>query len=141
MGSHSLQITDLRALEQFDAVPAGCTGMIVTSSRFAPHLRPGEIAVVDLSDKEPVSGELFVIGINNRFGEREPRIVQTIGRVEAIVDKGKVVDCLCWWDRFKFKRPGEMTISDGPMLTEDWRDQRCIGRIAGFMAPKWEQQP
>ena len=140
MSSQSLQpITDLRALEQFDAVPAGCTGMVITSDRFAPHLRPGEIAVVDPNDKDPVSGELFVIGINSALDGRKPRVVQTLGRIETIVEDNKGVDRLCWWDRFEFKRPGKMTLSDGPTLTEGWRDRRCIGRIIGFVAPEWER--
>ena len=131
-------ITDLRALEQFDAIPAGCTGMVVTSGRFAPHLRPGEIAVLDPNDKEPVSGELFVVGINDVFGERKPRIVQTMVRIATILEGRDGVDRLCCWDRFQFIRAGEMSLSDGPIRTEAWRDRRCIGRIVGFVAPEWE---
>ena len=141
MTSRSLETTtDLRALEQFDIIPAGCTGMVVTSNRFAPHLRPGEIAVVNPSDKEPVSGELFVIGIRNQFDEREPTIVQTFGRIANLLEGGNLVDRLCWWDRFEFLRPGKMIMSDGPIQTEGWRDRRCIGRIVGFVAPAWERQ-
>ena len=104
MSNRTLQpVTDLRALEQFDTVPAGCTGMVVTSTRFAPHLRAGEIAVVDPNDKEPVSGELFIIGINGAMGELKPRIVQTVIQMLTIVENG--VDRLCCWDRFEFKQP------------------------------------
>lgn len=137
--SNALQhVTDLRALEQFQTVPAGCTGMVVTSDRFAPHLRPGEVAIVDPNDKEPVSGELFIVGFLTPSG-RKLRIVQTIGRTETILEAGEVVDRLCWWDRFGFKRAGEIVLSDGPMRTEDWRDLRCVGRIIGFVAPDWER--
>lgn len=141
MSRQALQtVTDLRALEQFDTVPAGCTGMIVTSDRFAPHLRPGEIAVVDPNDKEPVTGELFVIGINNALGERQPRIVQTMVRMVTIVENDEGVDRLCCWDRFEFRRRGVISLSDGPIRTENWRDNRCVGRIIGFVAPEWERR-
>lgn len=141
MSSQALQpTTDLRALDQFDTIPAGCTGMVITNDRFAPHLRLGEIAVVDPNDKEPVSGELFVVGINDVLGERKPKIVQTFGRITTIVEDDKGVDRLCWWDRFEFRRPGMLSLSDGPILTEGWRDRRCIGRIIGFVAPEWERR-
>ena len=57
---------------------------------------------MDPNDKEPVTGELFVVGINDAFGERRPRIVQTIGRVTTILEDKKGVERLCWWDRFEF---------------------------------------
>lgn len=51
----------LRPFIVYDCLPAGCIAFPVTDGRAEPLLRPGDIAVVDASDKIPAEGELFVI--------------------------------------------------------------------------------
>jgi len=57
---------ELRALMMFDKVPEGCILFPCTDESAMPHIRPGEFAIVDTSDRTPCHGELYVI----KFGER-----------------------------------------------------------------------
>ena len=56
----------LRALEIFNTVPPGCTIHPAVDQSNAPHVRAGEFVVVDLSDCEPVHGELFLLRQSGR---------------------------------------------------------------------------
>ncbi len=51
----------LRALPTLDALPAGAIAHPVADTTAAPHLLPGDFAVVDTADREPTHGELYVI--------------------------------------------------------------------------------
>lgn len=50
----------LSAFIVFDEVPAGCIVQEVLGNRIAPFLRNGDFAIVDTSDREPTSGELYL---------------------------------------------------------------------------------
>ncbi len=52
---------ELRALPMFDDLPAGCILHPIVDELTTPHLKPGEFAVVDTTDRRPDLGELFVI--------------------------------------------------------------------------------
>ena len=54
------------AVPMFDTVPEGCTLHQVKDDAHAPHIRAGELAVVNLDDREFVDGELFLIGFTSR---------------------------------------------------------------------------
>lgn len=51
----------LRALPLYDDVPSGCVVKPVTTKDFEPHLRAGELAIVDTEDRDPIPGELFYV--------------------------------------------------------------------------------
>jgi len=53
--------SEIRALEVFDRLPPGHTMHLVRDIRHAPHLRPGEFAVIDTTDREISLGELYLI--------------------------------------------------------------------------------
>jgi hypothetical protein len=52
---------EIRALDVLDCVPPGCKLELVTDGFNAPHLRPGEFAVADLTDRQVIPGELYLI--------------------------------------------------------------------------------
>jgi hypothetical protein len=54
-------MTELRALEVMRSVPTGCVAFPITDDRSMPHLKLGEFAVVDTTDRVPAIGELFAI--------------------------------------------------------------------------------
>lgn len=56
----------LRALPLLSSLPACCVVLPVTNDLNAPHLRTGEFAVIDASERQPINGELF--GIAYRSG-------------------------------------------------------------------------
>ena len=68
----------IRALEVFSTVPAGHTLHPQRDDAHAPHIRAGEFAVIDPTDREPEHGELFLIefGRNSHAGPRAT-IMQT----------------------------------------------------------------
>ena len=61
--------TELRALERFDHVPAGCKLVLARDASNAPHIRPGEFAIVDPSDTTAVPGEPYLIAWQGCGGE------------------------------------------------------------------------
>ena len=52
---------EYRAFEAFDHIPTGCHLFPVLDHESDPHLRYGEIAVIDTNDTKPINGEVFVI--------------------------------------------------------------------------------
>ena len=57
---------ELRALFAYNELPAGCIAYLVAEDDLSPHLRPGEFAIVDPADCEPVRGELFLVAWDRR---------------------------------------------------------------------------
>lgn len=64
--SHALAVPqpEYRALMILPALPKHCTAIMCRDDRSMPHIRAGEWAVVDPSDRTPRHGELLVV----RFG-------------------------------------------------------------------------
>lgn len=116
---------DLRALDVVEVVPAGCFGVLVMSDAWAPHIRPGELAVIDPTDTTPQPGELYVIG-RQGIDHDQTRIVQVCRLDPDNVDPGDVAF------RFELRRPGVMTLMDGPVSGEGWTS-RCRGRVVGVV--------
>lgn len=125
----------LRALELFDVIPAGHFGLLIRGESFAPHLRPGEIAVVDATDKERAIGELYCLTIGS--GERHRLTV-----VDLIKGFGASCESAAAgvWFAFSFNPtaelgPGQRTrMIDGPLGFQHW-PETCRGRIVGVMVP------
>ena len=92
MTPQALHIPEYRALMVYDHVPAGCTLQLVGDEESAPHLRPGEFAVVDTEDTEPQNGELYLI----RWMSGGTSIVQAFCLPGFNSDIG---DYIGWWTR------------------------------------------
>ena len=52
---------ELRALTLFDRRHPGHASFLVQDDRSVPHLREGEYAIIDLRDREPQHGEIYLI--------------------------------------------------------------------------------
>jgi len=52
---------DLRSFIVFDQITAGLGHFEVVDDWNSPHLRAGDVALIDYSDNEPCHGELFVV--------------------------------------------------------------------------------
>lgn len=50
----------LRSFIVYDELPAGCLPFLVETDDVEPHIRCGEYAIVDPTDRDPVAGELFL---------------------------------------------------------------------------------
>lgn len=147
------QQPDLRAFIVHDRLPAGCIAYPVTDEKNAPHLRPGDIAIVDPSDCLPSTGELFVI----EWQSGGTDIVETWSQTmkAACGPKGKVIDTVCWKvaasarsrsyadtvDRLR--RGGFVGWVDGPYPTEGpyagALNRKLRGRVIGILEPAFAE--
>jgi len=124
-----------RALTIFEDVPPGHKAVLVRITGFEPHLKLGEFAVVDTSDKEVVNGELYMIWNSNGRGEKELSILQAFVRDY----RNSEGDHVGGGGRYALVRPGFMAFGEGPFTFEYWREQKCFGRIVGLYEPMMTQ--
>jgi hypothetical protein len=132
----------LRALTMYDHIPTGCVLQPVTNDDSAPHLRPGEFAVIDTTDTAPQHGEVYLI----RWLSGRTSIVQLLSRPFNDPEKGMRIG---WWTRClnfepydealaKTRRGSPAAIlsishratTDGPRVA-DVIQQSLIGRVIG----------
>ena len=125
--------SDVRALTVLGTVPAGCRAMPVLDDRNAPHLRQGEIAIIDPADCALVHGELFAV----LYGSG-PTIMQAIWRTRG--------DLSAWW-ALCLNRPKDwpeaqawmaggraLPMGDGP-YRPGGLEERTLGRVIGILQP------
>jgi hypothetical protein len=133
-GSHQ----PLRALVEFDSLPAGHGTFLIRESGSEPHLKIGEYAVVDQLDHELQHGEMYLI--QDTPGERHRRIAQATSSYCNITAPG-AEESLVWWlrDLRGMHDTGQRVdgvpiysgLSDGPYRAENLRRQ-IAGRVVGF---------
>lgn len=117
---------EYRALEVMEQVPAGCRGVLVMDDRFAPHLRCGEFAVVDVTDEPPQLGEIYVTKI-----EKPTAPGGYVWRFAQVV-RGFAGDTTGACVAFANRIPGQMHMVDGPYTDSYWATQ-CLGRVVGVI--------
>lgn len=135
---------DNRAVPVFEALPAGCTAFTVADSDCAPLLRPGDVAVVDLTDRALDDGELYLY----RFGRGTARPSQRIQQISLGAslrsDPGRER-----WFVGPYARPrsrdevlasaaaGMLVVCDGPFSGAGLAYLRdgIVGRVVGILMP------
>lgn len=138
---------EYRALTVYDRVPDEWSKIhSVDDDRFAPHLKRGEWALVDPFDREPISGELYIVKINDTFApcgftrqlvqlrQRAPDERYTPGggwmlHFSIIRHYGRR---LTTDEIFQKLRTGEMAMCDGP-LNERGIREKILGRVVGVI--------
>ena len=124
---------EIRALTILDAVPAGCRVLTVRDDRHTPHLRAGEVAVIDPSDCDPVHGELFAV----QYGSG-PTVMQTVWRTT-----GKLTAWWCislddpksWAECEARMNAGRVLhMADGP-YRPGGLEEKILGRVIGLLQP------
>ena len=144
---------ELRTLMILPTLPPGHMTFPVEDDAFHPHLRRGEFAVVDLADRQPAQGELFVIAYSSPLVEcgRTFALCQMVGRPRYRRPGGGWVQqaepgaesATCWiarhWippadprDREAALRSGRFGASEGPFTTEH-AAEKLVGRVAGVL--------
>ncbi len=124
---------EIRALTLLDAVPAGCRAMAVLDDKNAPHLRLGEVAVIDPADCGLVHGELYAV----QFG-RGPSITQALWRRHD--DQGHwwthTLNRPCDWpETDAWMRAGKtVPAADGPYRSGGL-EEKILGRVIGLLQP------
>jgi hypothetical protein len=126
--------TEHFAFPIYRAIPEGCVPWPVRDDRHAPHLQPEEFAVIDPTDREFVSGELYLIQQNHG-----PILWQVSRRKEGI-----------WFSPLNRPRSGAevdrivretpplgllpLHMSDGPLKPE-YLPEMILGRVIGVWQP------
>jgi hypothetical protein len=121
----------VRALTLIDKLAPGQMTFRIPDRASSPHLRPGEFAVVDLSDRNPQHGELFLI--QSSSGERRRH-----SAIDANVDDDQFIRTAAkktWWlcDLAGWRRDGTdcsgmpvfSGLSDGPMKKKAPAENDC----------------
>lgn len=147
------QQPELRPFIVYDRMPAGCIASVITNDDTAPLLRPGEVGLIDPSQREPVTDELFLIQWDS--GTRS--IVEAIPRTLhlAAVDDRPAHDALVWFvavynrpktpEQVAAWRKAKRIIRtvDGPYATEGphagYLQSKIVGRVVGILAPCFEE--
>jgi len=138
-GFHSLQPTSPRAFQLFERVPPGCELHRVHDGALCPHLRAGELVVVDMADREYQFGELYLVQWST--GHRSLRQVK---KRKYFVDAAKTIEAEGVWFlalvRLTFLADGridsrsELFLSDGP-LDPKYLPDYLAGRVIGIFEP------
>lgn len=117
------QQPDLRAFIVYDHLPQGFTTYPVTDEANAPHLRPGDIAIIDPADREPSNGEMFVIEWQSGGSD----IVETWSeRMKAGCGPNReIIDTVCW------KVAGSNRARTAAGVMERLRAGRLVGWVDG----------
>jgi hypothetical protein len=150
----------LRAFIVYKHLPAGCIAFPITTNDSVPHLRKGDIAVVDTQDREGAERELFVI----EWGRNAPRgpkrfVVELWTRLMTRPGGEKFVG---WWAgaysrprsheeaMARAQRTGIISgLVDGPYAHRDYPHpgdpqadylpSLLIGRVVGILEPSFEE--
>ena len=150
---------ELRAFIVYNQLPAGCIAFPITTDNSEPHLRKGDIAVVDTREREGVEHELFVI----EWGRNAPcgpeRCVVELWTKEYTRPGG--AKALGWWagaynrprtrEAFMAQKSGGIItgVIDGPYAhrdfphpgdpNADYLTSLLIGRVVGILEPTFEE--
>ncbi|WP_311274809.1 hypothetical protein [Methylobacterium sp. WCS2018Hpa-22] len=139
---------ELRALLVYDALPNGCIAKPVKDGGLAPHLHPGEFAIVDTTDCDPVHGELYFVAWMGRAaanGSEDGDLAQAYRRELNS-------DGTAWWvgsmrrqisaeDRARAIANHDWSAfgwSNGP-YKEGALERQIRGRVIGILAPSFEE--
>lgn len=131
-------------------IPDGCIVVPVTDNRGAPHLRMGEFAIVNPADRDPKSGEVYLVQWEG--GSRSIMSIKAFPNhcVDASPERP-----FEWWlggAAFPWRKPGSQKRSmkeclallarygsnDGPITDVGYLKSKLVGRIVGIFQEKAE---
>jgi hypothetical protein len=139
-------LPELRALPLMDSLPAGHVLHPIADGASWPHLKPGEFAVIDTTDRTPAQGELFVIEYQSSRRRcvmetfRHPRVMDEVdGRggwcVGLLVRPRSIEET---WRRLNAGQTRHMGY-DGPYRRAEYLSELMIGRVVGVFAPAFDE--
>ncbi|WP_445191242.1 hypothetical protein ACT009_11630 [Sphingomonas sp. Tas61C01] len=89
-----VQQPGLRSFIVCDRLPLGCLAVTIADEHNLPHLRPGDVAIIDPDDKEPAEGELFCIRWNDG-GRSIVELWQRAG-IFGCGPNREMIETVCW---------------------------------------------
>jgi hypothetical protein len=148
-----VQQPSLRSFIVCERLPQGCVAYPVTDGQNEPHLRPGDLAIIDPTDRQPAVGELFVIEWQS--GGTDIVETWTTALRAGSGPHGEMIDTVCWkvggacrprsYDEMiawlEAGRCGGWV--DGPFATEGPRagvlEKKLRGRVVGILKPEFSE--
>jgi hypothetical protein len=122
-------------LTLFETLPPLHKTFLVSDDSSTPHLKEREYAVIDTTDRELQTGELFLIQYT--FSREIMQATESLCQISADGPEEPV-----WWlrDLAGFRRihdcragmPTFAGLSDGPYLAADLQRKLLLGRVVGF---------
>lgn len=131
---------ELRSYIVYDRLPAGHIAHTMLSTEVMPHIRPGERAVIDLSQREPVGGDLFLIEYQSGPVDRRRHVVETYyhekmgGWVVGPLERRRIVTLAGAPDP---DIPAVRWV-DGP-YRPGCLAEKLVGRVVGILTPTFEE--
>ncbi|MEP7221537.1 MAG: hypothetical protein ABI673_02590 [Novosphingobium sp.] len=147
----------IRSLRLYDRLPSGFLAFTVPDHSCDPLVRMGEIAVVDVDDRLPVAGALYLRRIISSNGRTRVCIIENVVQDVRLVDEDggrSLQPCSilvsynrphsgeqwrAWSDRF-----GPIPFGDGPYQLDRPRARSAldslVGRVVGILALRGAEQ-
>jgi hypothetical protein len=130
---------EFRALTLYESLPPGYATFLVTDDGSEPHLKPGEYAVIDQSDRELQHGEVYLIQYHSGRRRRYLRVARSS---YCNITGPNAEESLVWWlnDLRGWRNTGKRVhgvplfagLTDGPFLAEALQQHYIAGRVVGF---------
>jgi hypothetical protein len=139
MANHTAQQPGLRSFIVYGELPEGCLAMEVMDNKGRPHVRKGEIVVIDPSQREPINGDMFVVEWLN--GDRQVVETRTQNLKVHPRDGSPPEFRDCWfaeWQATITNLAGTEATThrwgDGPYNEQGMQD-KIVGRVVGIYEP------
>jgi len=151
------QQPDLRPFIVYDRVPRGCFAYLVERDDCAPLIRPGDTVIIDPGQRDPRSGDLFLIQwLSGRQSKAIVEIWPMTKRARILTPEGQT-DERPHWMIGGTKRERMVTASGHPildtrtgepLLPARWADgpydcagvaERMKGRVVGILEASFEE--
>lgn len=149
---------EYRALMLYDHLPEGCIAHLVIDSHSTPHIRPGELVVVDTVDRKVRHLETYVIewiggrrsvceSVRCEFNWTDPAIPREGWTVRSISGlRGRAaVDAIHAARAVASTQGGMLSLaglawSEGPYRSDDgYLESKLVGCVIGIYAPNFEE--
>lgn len=141
--TQSPQQPGLRSFIVYDELPEGCVAHTLWNGDTEPHIRQGEVAVIDTTDCDPVHGELYLIQWKSGPAYMRQEIVMLQSRLGRYGQRsGEMADCYRWWaGSYAARQPVTLDgrpcgpaarWADGP-FDDEHMSERLIGKVVGIL--------
>ena len=137
----------LRSFIVYDELPMGCIAFEDTEGESGPHIKEGEFAVIDTTDRAPSHNEMYMV--QWKSSDRRELASLRLRRINVFNDDGTTTPADLW---FIGTIAGQQPIAldgspvgpriqfvDGPYRDEDAMD-RIVGKVVGVYQPDFRSQ-
>lgn len=125
-----------RGLTIMDEAPDGCIAYAVSNDRAAPHVRSGDKAVIDLADRVPFEGRMYLVRWSKRHDLVElyrSSFIKSASEDEFLWFVKPLNSPRTWEEAQSWMKAGRaVPASDGPYTDSQIRE-KLTGRVVGVI--------